>query len=238
MQKPFAITLDVGSSLANHTGSWRNTRPVYLDRLPPCNHQCPAGENIQAWLFHAESGDYEQAWRTLVEDNPFPAIMGRVCYHTCEGACNRGKLDAPVGINSVEHFLGDQAIAQGWKLAPVAVASGKKVLVVGAGPSGLSAAYHLARLGHQVTVHEAGPLPGGMMRFGIPQYRLPRNVLDAEVQRIVDLGVRIEYGVKVTNVLDSQRQGGFDAVFLAVGAHIAKRAFIPAGDSARVLDAV
>ena len=238
MQKPFAITLDVGSSLANHTGSWRNSRPVYLDRLPPCNNQCPAGENIQAWLFHAESGHYEQAWRTLVEDNPFPAIMGRVCYHTCEGACNRGKLDAPVGINSVEHFLGDQAIAQGWKLAPVAAATCKKVLVVGAGPSGLSAAYHLARLGHQVTVQEAGPLPGGMMRFGIPQYRLPRQVLDAEVQRIVDLGVRIEYNVKVSNVLDSQKQGGFDAVFLAVGAHIAKRAYIPAGDSAKVLDAV
>jgi len=238
MQKPFAITLDVGSSLANHTGSWRNTRPVYLDRMPPCNHQCPAGENIQAWLFHAESGDYEQAWRTLVEDNPFPAIMGRVCYHSCEGACNRGKLDSPVGINSVEHFLGDQAIAQGWKFPAVAAPSGKKVLVVGAGPSGLSAAYHLARMGHSVTVHEAGPLPGGMMRFGIPQYRLPRKVLDAEVQRIVDLGVRIEYGVKVSNVLESQQQGGFDAVFLAVGAHIAKRAFIPAGDSAKVLDAV
>jgi 2-oxoacid:acceptor oxidoreductase delta subunit (pyruvate/2-ketoisovalerate family) len=238
MQKPFAITLDVGSSLANHTGSWRSARPVYLDRLPPCNNQCPAGENIQAWLFHAESGHYEPAWRTLVEDNPFPAIMGRVCYHTCEGACNRGKLDAPVGINSVEHFLGDQAIAQGWKFAPVAAPSGKKVLVVGAGPSGLSAAYHLARLGHAVTVQEAGPLPGGMMRFGIPQYRLPRQVLDAEVQRIVDLGVRIEYGVKVSNVLESQKQGGFDAVFLAVGAHIAKRAYIPAGDSAKVLDAV
>jgi NADPH-dependent glutamate synthase beta subunit-like oxidoreductase len=238
MQKPFAITLDVGTSLANHTGSWRNARPVYLDRMPPCNHQCPAGENIQAWLFHAESGDYEQAWRKLVEDNPFPAIMGRVCYHSCEGACNRGKLDAPVGINSVEGFLGDQAIARGWKFAPVAERSGKKVLVVGAGPSGLSAAYHLARLGHQVTVHEAGPMPGGMMRFGIPKYRLPRQVLDAEVQRIVDLGVTIEYGTKVSNVLESKTAGGFDAVFLAVGAHIAKRAYIPAGDSAKVLDAV
>jgi len=238
MEKPFAITLDVGTSLANHTGSWRTSRPVYLSRLPPCNHQCPAGENIQAWLFHAESGDYQQAWRVLVEDNPLPAIMGRVCYHTCEGACNRGQLDAPVGINSVERFLGDQAIAQGWKLAPAAAASGKKVLVVGAGPSGLSAAYHLTRMGHQVTVHEAGPLPGGMMRFGIPQYRLPRQVLDAEVQRIVELGVRINYSTKVTNVLESKVQGGFDAVFLAVGAHIAKRAFIPAGDSAKVLDAV
>ena len=221
MQKPFAITLDVGSSLVNHTGSWRNSRPVYVNRLPPCNHQCPAGENIQAWLFHAESGHYEQAWRQLVEDNPFPATMGRVCYHTCEGACNRAKVDAAVGINSVEGFLGDQAIAQGWRFASPPAATGKKVLVVGAGPSGLSAAYHLARLGHAVTVHEAGPLPGGMMRFGIPKYRLPRQVLDAEVQRIVDLGVTIAYNTKVSNVLESQRAGGFDAVFLAVGAHIA-----------------
>jgi 2-oxoacid:acceptor oxidoreductase delta subunit (pyruvate/2-ketoisovalerate family) len=238
MQKPFAITLDVGSSLANHTGSWRTSRPVYLSRKPPCNHQCPAGENIQGWLFHAESGNYEAAWRTLVEDNPFPAIMGRVCYHTCEGACNRAQLDSAVGINSVEHFLGDQAIAQGWKFPAPALVTGKKVLIVGAGPSGLSAAYHLARLGHAVTVIEAGPLPGGMMRFGIPQYRLPRQVLDAEVQRIVDLGVRIEYNTKVTDVLQAKKDGGFDAVFLAVGAHIAKRAYIPAGDSAKVLDAV
>ncbi len=238
MTKPFAITLDVGSSLANHTGSWRTSRPVYLNRMPPCNHQCPAGENIQQWLFHAESGDYQQAWSQLVQDNPFPAVMGRVCYHSCEGACNRGQVDAAVGINSVERFLGDQAISQRWKFAPPAPATGKRVLVVGAGPSGLSAAYHLASLGHQVTVFEAGPLPGGMMRFGIPQYRLPRDVLDAEVQRIVDLGVVIHYNAKVVNVLEAKLQGRFDAVFLAVGAHIAKRAFIPAGDSAKVLDAV
>ena len=238
MQKPFAITLDVGSSLANHTGSWRNARPVYLDRMPPCNQQCPAGENIQAWLFQAEGGHYEQAWRVLVEDNPFPAIMGRVCYHSCEGVCNRGQIDAPVGINSVERFLGDQAIAKHWKFPPPPASTGKRVLVVGAGPSGLSAAYQLARLGHQVTIHEAGPLPGGMMRFGIPKYRLPRDVLDAEVQRIADLGVRILYNTPVADVMEAKLQGGFDAVFLAVGAHIARRAYIPAVDSARVLDAV
>ncbi|MFZ2649149.1 MAG: NAD(P)-binding protein, partial [Burkholderiaceae bacterium] len=238
MQKPFAITLDAGSSLANHTGSWRTERPVYVHRLPPCNQECPAGEDVQGWLFHAESGDYESAWRHLVRDNPFPAIMGRVCYHSCESQCNRGKLDAAVGINSVERFLGDEAIRQGWRFDAPAAQSGKHVLVVGAGPSGLSAAYHLARLGHRVTVHEAGPLPGGMMRFGIPKYRLPRDVLDAEVQRIVALGVRIELGVKVDHLLETMRQGGFDAAFLAVGAHISKRAFIPAGDSARVLDAI
>ncbi|HNB04381.1 MAG TPA: NAD(P)-binding protein [Thauera aminoaromatica] len=235
--KPFAITLDVGSSLANHTGSWRTMRPIYLDRIPPCNHQCPAGEDIQGWLFHAESGDYEKAWRHLVQNNPFPAIMGRVCYHSCESACNRGRLDEAVGINSVERFLGDEAIRRGWAFDSPAAASGKRVLVVGAGPSGLSAAYHLRRLGHAVTVREAGPLPGGMMRFGIPKYRLPRDVLDAEVKRITDMGVVIEYNARVGDILASMREG-FDAAFLAVGAHIAKRAFIPAGDSAKVLDAV
>jgi len=238
MTKPFAITLDVGSSLANRTGSWRTSRPVYIDRLPPCNHQCPAGEDIQGWLYHAESGDYESAWRHLVQQNPFPAIMGRVCYHSCESACNRGKLDESVGINSVERFLGDEALKRGWKFAAPPRESGKHVLVVGAGPSGLSAAYHLRRLGHGVTIREAGPMAGGMMRFGIPKYRLPRAVLDAEVQRILDLGVVLKLDSKVTNILEEMQQGRFDGAFLAVGAHIAKRAYIPAGDSARVLDAL
>ena len=238
MDKPFAITLDVGSSLANKTGSWRTSRPVYVDRLPPCNHACPAGEDIQGWLYHAESGDYEAAWRALTENNPLPAIMGRVCYHPCQTACNRAKLDEAVGINAVEHFLGDEAIRQGWKFARPDKESGKRVLVVGAGPSGLSAAYHLRRLGHAVTIVEAGPLAGGMMRFGIPKYRLPRDVLDAEVQRIVDLGVEIRYGEKVSDIRATMKAGAFDAAFLAVGAHIGKRAYIPAGEAARMLDAV
>jgi NADPH-dependent glutamate synthase beta subunit-like oxidoreductase len=237
-QKPFAITLDPGSSLANKTGSWRSERPVYVDRLPPCNAQCPAGEDIQGWLFHAESGDYEQAWRHLTRDNPFPAIMGRVCYHSCEGVCNRGQLDAAVGINSVERFLGDEALKRGWQFELPATESGKSVLVVGAGPSGMSAAYHLRRLGHRVTVRDAGPMVGGMMRFGIPKYRLPRDVLDAEMARIVAMGVSVELNTRVGAIADDMRSGGFDAAFLAVGAHIAKRAFIPAKDSSRILDAV
>ncbi len=238
MTKPFAITLDVGSSLANKTGSWRTHRPVYLDRLPPCNNQCPAGEDIQGWLFHAESGDYESAWRHLTRENPFPAIMGRACYHTCEGACNRGKIDQPVGINSVERFLGDEALRKGWAFQPPSRETGKHVLVVGAGPSGMSAAYHLRSLGHQVTVAEAGPMVGGMMRFGIPKYRLPREVLDAEMKRITDIGVSLKLNTKIDDIMASMKDGGYDAAFLAVGAHIAKRAFIPSGDAAHVMDAV
>jgi 2-oxoacid:acceptor oxidoreductase delta subunit (pyruvate/2-ketoisovalerate family) len=238
MEHPFAITLDSGTSLANHTGSWRTSRPLYVDRLPPCNHACPAGENIQGWLSHAETGDYEAAWRLLTQDNPLPAVMGRVCYHPCETACNRVHIDEAVGINSVERFLGDEAIKQGWKFAPPESESGKRVLVVGAGPSGLSAAYHLRRLGHAVEIFEAGPFAGGMMRFGIPKYRLPRDVLDAEVARILDLGVTLSLNVKVMNVLETMTMRGFDAAFLAVGAHIAKRAYIPAGEAAKILDAV
>ncbi len=238
MRKPFAITLDPGSSLANHTGTWRTLRPEYVDRLPPCNGACPAGENIQGWLYHAESGDYEAAWRLLTQENPLPAVMGRVCYHPCEGACNRAQLDSAVGINSVERFLGDEAIRRGWRFAAPASSSGKRILVVGAGPSGLSAAYHLARLGHAVEIHEAGPLAGGMMRFGIPKYRLPRDVLDAEVKRIVDLGVVLRLNAKVSSIQETMKSGRFDAAFLAVGAHIGKRAYIPAGAAAKIIDAV
>ncbi len=237
MHKPFAITLDIGTSLANHTGSWRAERPVYVDLLPPCNNACPAGENIQAWLYRAEEGDYEGAWRQLVEDNPLAAIHGRVCYHPCEDACNRGKLDNTVNIHAVERFLGDEALKRGWTIAPGAP-SGKRVLVVGAGPSGLSAAYHLRRLGHDVTIHDAGPAAGGMMRFGIPKYRLPRDILDGEIARIVDMGVRIELNSPVSDIPALMKEGRFDAAFVAVGAHLAKRVDIPARDAGKIFDAV
>ena len=238
MKHPFAISLDVGSSKANHTGTWRTERPVYVDRLPPCNSACPAGEDIQGWLSLAEQGDYEAAWRALTSNNPLPAIMGRVCYHPCETACNRAQIDDAVGINAVERFLGDLAIDKGWKFPFPATDSGKTVLVVGAGPAGLSAAYHLRRAGHAVVIREAGPLAGGMMRFGIPKYRLPRDIIDAEVKRLSDFGVTLHLNDKVDDIEQAMADGAYDAAFLAVGAHIAKRAYIPAGGAARVLDAV
>src|SRR4051794_23770321 len=114
MTKPFAITLEAGTSLANHTGSWRTERPVFVDRLPPCNNACPAGENCQAWLYQAEEGNYHAAWQEIMRNNPLPAIMGRACYHPCETSCNRTHLDSAVNIHSVERFLGDKAIEQGW----------------------------------------------------------------------------------------------------------------------------
>ena len=149
----------------------------------------------------AQAGKYREAWEMLVRDNPMPAVHGRVCYHPCEGACNRGELDAPVSIHAVERFLGDLADKEGWPFKVEAAPSGKRVLVIGAGPSGLSAAYHLARLGHTVEIHEAGPLPGGMMHFGIPAYRLPRENLMKEIQRIEAMGVEIVVNHKVEDVL-------------------------------------
>jgi NADPH-dependent glutamate synthase beta subunit-like oxidoreductase len=219
-------------------GPVRDRRPVYVDLLPPCNAGCPAGENIQAWLAHARAGRHEQAWRQLVADNPFAAIHGRVCYHPCESVCNRAHLDGAVSVHAVERFLGDTARDRGWQFTPSPQRTGKRVLVVGAGPSGLSAAYHLARLGHQVEVRDAEAEPGGMMRYGIPNYRLPRDVLDAEVARIAALGVQLTCGHRVEDLAAERRSGDFDAVFVAVGAHLAKRVDIPATDAGSLLDAV
>lgn len=220
------------------TGAIRQRRPVYVDLLPPCNHACPAGENIQAWLALAQRGEDHAAWQRLIENNPMPAVHGRVCYHPCESQCNRNHIDSAVSIHAVERYLGDKALAEGWQPEFKVESSGKRVLIVGAGPSGLSAAYHLTRLGHEVEIYDAGPLAGGMMHFGIPAYRLPRNILEQEIQRIENMGVKIHLNRKVEDVLVEKNQGNFDAVFLAVGAHLSRRVDIPAREAGKMLDAV
>src|SRR5579884_1952485 len=187
-------------------------RPVYVDLHPPCNCTCPAGEDIQGWMAAADRGAYETAWRQVVQNNPLPAIIGRVCYHPCESQCNRAHFDDPVNIHAVERFIGDQAIHNGWQFDPAAPSTGKHILIVGSGPAGLSAAYHLRRLGHAVTIYEAADKAGGMLRWGIPQYRLPRNILDAEIARIEQMGVTIKLGTKLDDLSSAMQQ--FDAVFL------------------------
>ncbi len=220
------------------TGPLRTRRPVYVDFLPPCNDACPAGENIQAWLALAQAGDYEAAWRELVVNNPMPSIHGRVCYHPCENVCNRAFTDSPVSIHAVERFIGDLALEEGWQFDKPQRSTGKRVLIVGAGPSGLSAAYHLTRIGHDVEIREAGPVAGGMIHFGIPAYRMPRKELAAEIGRIENMGVTITLNHRVEDVLAEKEEGGFDAVFVAVGAHISKRIEIPTRDAGKMLDAV
>ena len=223
---------------AHGTGALRTRRPAYVDFLPPCNDACPAGENIQAWLSLAQSGQYEAAWKELVRDNPMPSIHGRVCYHPCEDVCNRAFTDSPVSIHAVERFLGDLALENNWQLTKPDHVSSKRILIIGAGPSGLSAAYQLVRRGHQVEIREAGPVAGGMIHFGIPAYRMPRDELQAEIKRIENVGVKITLNLRVDDVLAEKAAGNFDAVFIAVGAHISKKIDIPNRDAGKILDAV
>jgi len=237
-QKQRDLTSPPDLTFDRSVGPVRMRRPVYRDLLPPCNNACPAGENIQAWLAKVVEGDARGAWEILVQDNPLPAVHGRVCYHPCESSCNRGQLESPVSIHAVERYLGDLALAESWPLPRPAPPSGKRALVVGAGPAGLSCAYHLARMGHAVVVLEAGPVAGGMMHFGIPAYRLPRNILDAEVARIAAMGVTFVFNHKVGDLTGEMRDGNFDAAFLAIGAGVGKKTEIPAREAGKILDAV
>ncbi len=219
------------------TGPRRSRMPVYNNLMPPCNHRCPAGENIQSWLSYAQAGQYQAAWQALMEDNPFPAVSGRVCYHPCEEACSRNFTDSPVSIHGVERFLGDVALSEGWTV-DAGADTGKKVLIIGAGPCGLSAAYHLRRMGHVVEMREAGPIAGGMMHFGIPAYRLPRDILAKEVARITGMGVDILFDHQVTDLAKEREEGGFDAVLIAIGAQLSRKADVPAREAGKILDAL
>ena len=219
--------------------------PTYIQSTPPCQGSCPAGEDIRGYLAIVRGTEkppvgadgkptmpwQEYAWRRLTEANPFPSVMGRVCPAPCESGCNRNEVEDHVGINSVEHFLGEYAIANKLKYTKPTHATGKKVAILGGGPAGLSCAYQLALKGHEVTVFDEHEFLGGMMRYGIPGFRTPRDVLDAEIQRILDLGVKTRMKTRVgTDITMEQIRKDFDAVFLGMGAQAGRA--LPIADSA------
>jgi NADPH-dependent glutamate synthase beta subunit-like oxidoreductase/Pyruvate/2-oxoacid:ferredoxin oxidoreductase delta subunit len=220
-------------------------RPAYVAKAPPCSGGCPSGADIRGWLTTIAQAEaygrtneeaYRIAWHIITDRNPFPAVCGRVCPYPCEDACNRRLKDGAVAINALEQFIGDFGIAHGLKLPRLT--SGKHteaIAVIGAGPAGLSCAYQLARRGYPVTVFEAFSRPGGMLRYGIPKYRLPRDVLDAEIQRILDLGVVLQCNAVIgSNVSLSQLRGEYKAVFVGIGAHRGIELRIPGEDAPNV----
>lgn len=222
---PRGAVAEPASSLPFHTGTWRRERPVHHPRPAPCHAACPAGESPQAYLAKMQEGRRREAWETLVAANPLPAVTGRVCPHPCERECNRGQLDEPIAIHAVERALGDAALAEGWPypMPEPPAGAGASVAIVGSGPAGLSAAYHLLRLGHRPTVLEALPEPGGLLRTAIGPYRLPRVVVDAEVRRILELGVALRTHCRLgTDVALDELTREFDHVVLAMGAERAR----------------
>ena len=200
------------------TGNWRSIRPVYRDKMPPCNNACGTNEKIQGYLDLVKRGKYLDAYALIKEDMPFPSVTGRVCYHPCEQACNRGQYDEAISIRAVERFLGDLGQALARDVVKAGTPNGKKVAVVGSGPAGHSAAYQLARLGYKVTILEKSPKAGGLNRGGIPDWVLPAHVLDREIERLVELGVTIKTNTEVgKDVTWDALKKDYDAVVLAVG---------------------
>lgn len=236
MKKPF-VAISSQSSLVFKTGSQRSEKPVFTNKVAPCRHACPIGINIPAAFHLASRGDIDAALQIYLQDNPLPGICGRVCYHPCESKCNRGKYDEPINIRGFERFLADRGRVD-LTFEPGSVAGKKRVAVVGSGPAGLSAAYHLTRLGHQITLVEARAELGGMLRYGIPSFRLPRTVLDQEIGRIVGLGIKTKTNTRVGDDQGWKEFDGYDAVFLAVGQQRGKRLFESGGLQDRIFTGV
>lgn len=211
------MPVSLASTLSAKTGSWRYIRPLYDDKTPPCNHACPAGNDIVRYIAALRSSQVEAAWRILVAENPLPGVCGRVCPHPCERECNRGEFGGAIAIRALERYLADEAAAHGWRPAQPKARRPGRIAIVGAGPAGLSCAFHLARLGYQPTVFEGEAQPGGLLRYGIPAYRLPRAVLDREIANIESLGVRFVLNRRLGDGLDWQELAEMDAVFLALG---------------------
>src|ERR1700687_4515364 len=222
LQIPFAATTpapsqDKGQDLFP-TGNWRAIRPVYRDKMPPCNNACGTNEKIQGYLDLVKRGKYLDAYALIKEDMPFPSVTGRVCYHPCEQACNRGQYDEAISIRAVERFLGDLGQALPRDVVKPGKSNGKKVAVVGSGPAGHSAAYQLARLGYEVTILEKSPKAGGLNRGGIPDWVLPQDVLDREIERLEEIGITIKNNTEVgKDVTWDEWKRNYDACVLAVG---------------------
>jgi NADPH-dependent glutamate synthase beta subunit-like oxidoreductase len=221
LQVPFAGITPAPSQKGQDlfpTGNWRAIRPVYRDKMPPCNNACGTNEKIQGYLDLVKRGKYLDAYALIKEDMPFPSVTGRVCYHPCEQACNRGKYDEAISIRAVERFLGDLGQALKHDVVKAGKPNGKNVAVVGSGPAGHSAAYQLARLGYAVTIFEKSPKAGGLNRGGIPDWVLPQDVLDKEIERLVELGVTIKTNTEVgKDVTWDDLKKNYDACVLAVG---------------------
>ena len=230
---PWAVSLT--NTLVNRTGSWRIFRPKYLDKIPPCNDACPAHENIQGYMELVKQKRYLEAYELIIENNPFPSITGRVCFHPCEAACNRGEYDEALGIQNVERFLGDYGLKKA-KREKLRKENGKQIAVIGSGPAGLSCGYYLAKLGYKVTIYEHFSLPGGMLRVGIPAYRLPKYILDKEIKKLEVLGVKIKTNFTIGDdlTLEEMRQN-YDAVFIATGAHKSRKLDVPGEEAKGVL---